>query len=266
MLPPTPRLFVPTILVVLSMVGSAVALDATRDVNQYGIDRWTSVDGLPQNSIQAIAQTPDHYLWFGTQEGLARFDGVRFTVFSSANTPAFAHNDVQSLAVTPDGSLWIATYKGGLIRHRDGQFENFGDDLGLAETSTVTTVHLGPTGSLWIGTLDRGLYRWRAGRFDRWPIPAEFADAGIISVCESAGGDLWVGTYEGLVRCRDGRWDAVLLPDEAAVQAVWALHVDDDGTLWTGTGKVLVAHRDGDHRTYRPPPGIAWDYVHTITR
>jgi signal transduction histidine kinase/ligand-binding sensor domain-containing protein/CheY-like chemotaxis protein len=250
---------------VLLLACPAAAIDGERDLQQYGIDTWTSLDGLPQNSIQAIAQSPDLYMWFGTQEGLVRFDGVRFTVFSTANTPAFRHNDVQSLAVTPDGSLWIATYKGGLIRYRAGQFEQVGDQLDLAETSTVTTVVLGPSGTLWVGTLDRGLFRWRDGRFDRYPIPAEYADAGIIAVCEAPDGTLWVGTYQGLVYCRDARWTGLNLPGGNA-GAIWALHVDSDGTLWTEADHDLVAYRDGRFTRYSRPAGSGWDYIHTITR
>ncbi|MGZ8833525.1 MAG: two-component regulator propeller domain-containing protein, partial [Thermoanaerobaculia bacterium] len=58
-----------------------LALDPSMATTQYGLSVWTTDQGLPQSSVNAIAQTPDGYLWFGTQEGLARFDGARFTIF-----------------------------------------------------------------------------------------------------------------------------------------------------------------------------------------
>ena len=59
---------------------------------QTRVDTWTTDNGLPQNSVTALTQTPDGYIWLTTQEGLVRFDGVRFTVFNRSNTPAITNN------------------------------------------------------------------------------------------------------------------------------------------------------------------------------
>src|ERR1051325_2818736 len=61
---------------------SSPSLDPKKSINQYVHDVWTADNGLPQTSVQAIAQTADGYLWLGTQEGLCRFDGVRFALFN----------------------------------------------------------------------------------------------------------------------------------------------------------------------------------------
>src|SRR6185436_832232 len=84
---------------------------------------WTTESGLPQNSVHAIAQTPDGYLWIGTQEGLARFDGARFVVFDRHRMAGGTSNAIQALHVARDGSLWIGTTRGGLSRFKDGVFE-----------------------------------------------------------------------------------------------------------------------------------------------
>ena len=81
-------------------------------------------DGLPQNSVKAIAQTADGYLWLATQAGVVRFDGVRFTVFSTADTPALMNSNVLALLTARDGSLWTGTYGGGLTRLKDGSRSN----------------------------------------------------------------------------------------------------------------------------------------------
>ena len=78
-------------------------------------------NGLPQNTVQAIIQTRDGYLWIGTQEGLARFDGLNFTVFDKENTPAFKSNDIRFLHEDQQGRLWISTSYGLVCRH-NGQF------------------------------------------------------------------------------------------------------------------------------------------------
>jgi ligand-binding sensor domain-containing protein len=81
---------------------------------------WQSADGLPEDFAQALAQTPDGYLWIGTSGGLVRFDGVRFAVFHRATEPAFRDDSVYALLVTRDGTLWAGTEGGGLVRYRQG--------------------------------------------------------------------------------------------------------------------------------------------------
>ncbi|MEZ4389202.1 MAG: two-component regulator propeller domain-containing protein [Candidatus Krumholzibacteriia bacterium] len=253
-------------LALLSGAAPVVALDPAQDLLQYGIEGWSSLDGIPQNSIQALVQTRDHYLWFGTQEGLVRFDGVRFCVYSSANTSALHHNDIQDLAETVDGSLWIATYQGGLVRYRDGEFRLVGQAVGLDETANIMALDSGPAGDLWIAGLYCGLVRWRDDVFEQIPVPAELAEAGIVAVKEGPAGTLWIGTQQGLACCRDGRWSAVELPDQDSAQSVWALHVDPDGTVWTGSGRNLVSYRDGRWTRFPPPAGSTWDFLHSIIR
>ena len=81
-------------------------LEPHKYVTQYAHQVWTIQDGLPQNSIRAIAQTREGYLWLGTQVGLARFDGIRFQVFDRRNTPELVHDHILSLAATKDGDLF----------------------------------------------------------------------------------------------------------------------------------------------------------------
>ena len=97
---------------------------------QYRVTRWTVENGLPQNSIKALAQTRDGYLWLGTLKGLVRFDGVRFRVFDHSNTPEMTHDSINDLVVDEkDGGLWIGT-GAGLVYYRDHQFERYGQQDG----------------------------------------------------------------------------------------------------------------------------------------
>src|ERR1044072_2304760 len=75
----------------------ALALDLNRIINEFGHQVLLTENVLPQNTVQAIVQTHDGYLWIGTQEGLARFDGLNFTVLDQENTPAFKSNDIRFL-------------------------------------------------------------------------------------------------------------------------------------------------------------------------
>ncbi|MFP5230039.1 MAG: two-component regulator propeller domain-containing protein, partial [Acidobacteriota bacterium] len=136
---------------------SARALDPDRHVTQYIEASWTSETGLPQNSVHAIAQTTDGYLWLGTEEGLARFDGTHFTIYNRENSDGLTSDYIQALAAGPDGSLWIGTDSGLAHYSLDpgnpasGRFHTLTAADGLAGNS-VTTLCEDRTGDLWVGT------------------------------------------------------------------------------------------------------------------
>src|SRR5262249_31316654 len=91
------RILKATSLLLLLFATRSMALDPSRAITQYGHDVWQTEQGLPQNSVNAIVQSRDGYLWMGTQEGLVRFDGVKFTVFNRRNTPELRSNHVWCL-------------------------------------------------------------------------------------------------------------------------------------------------------------------------
>src|SRR5262245_3870109 len=113
---------------------------ASSGTGDYLIDVWTGDNGLRSSSVTAIAQTLDGYLWIGTYNGLARFDGVRFVMFDPANTPALQRARVRRLNVDASGTLWINTYDGSLTSFRDGQFrlEWKGDGSSDATTTLIS--------------------------------------------------------------------------------------------------------------------------------
>src|ERR1022692_2496227 len=88
----------------------------------YFTRTWQVEQGLPQNKVTTVVQTHDDYLWVGTYNGLARFDGVRFTVFDDNNTPELHSSRITSLFETADGTLWIGTESGDVSQYNDGHF------------------------------------------------------------------------------------------------------------------------------------------------
>jgi len=91
----------------------------------YTVRSWQSQDGLPEETVQAFAQTPDGSLWVGTSGGLLRFDGARFHLFAHENTPAFGENSVFCMLAAHDGRLWIGTDGSGLIEWKNGIFRAY---------------------------------------------------------------------------------------------------------------------------------------------
>src|SRR5471032_1019511 len=139
----------------LAVCGQALALDPTMQPSQYVLDNWQIPEGLPQSSAQAIARTPDGYLWVGTQEGLARFDGVRFTVFDDGNEASIPNKHISALFVDRSGRLWIGT-RSGLAVLENGRFTLFNKISGLTH-AYIRNIVEGKSGRLWVGT-ENGLF------------------------------------------------------------------------------------------------------------
>src|SRR2546422_9822128 len=99
-----------------------LVLSANKTSAQYQFDLWNTDNGLPQNSVNAILQTRDGYLWFTTFDGLVRFDGVRFIIFNTANTKGIMSSRFTRLHEDRTGGLWIMTENGGLTRYQGDVF------------------------------------------------------------------------------------------------------------------------------------------------
>ena len=165
-------------------------LDPAKTISQYGHDVWQTESGLPQNSVLAIAQTGDGYLWFGTEEGLVRFDGVRFTVFDKRNTLSLRSNTISVLLEDRSGSLWIGTNGGGLTHLKNGRFTTLTTQDGLAG-NVILSLHEDREGNLWVGTDGGGLNRFRDGKFATYTVKNGLADNAVFSICEDRDGSLW---------------------------------------------------------------------------
>src|SRR6185436_16431550 len=110
------------ILIVSCWLGCVPAAIAANGTSDFIARIWQIEDGLPHNNVEAVAQTPDGYLWVGTTAGLARFDGARFVVYDGSNTPELEQSYIRVLRLMRDGSLWIGTAGGTLVQWHDGQF------------------------------------------------------------------------------------------------------------------------------------------------
>ena len=115
--------------IIANMLGPASASAQSMGGNgvfgRYQQSNWQERDGLPQNTVLAVTTTRDGYLWVGTYEGAARFDGVRFTLFNPSTTTGIGNSMVTSLLERRDGNLWLATYGGGVSRLSGGQFTQY---------------------------------------------------------------------------------------------------------------------------------------------
>lgn len=209
------------------------ALDPAKTVTQYAHDTWTTQTGLPQNSVWAVAETRDGYLWIGTQEGLVRFDGLRFTVFDRENTPVFKSAEVTALTEGRDGSLWVGTRGAGVLRFSAGRFQAFTVQEGLAD-NVVLSLFPDSGGGLWVIS-EGGLSSIRDGRALSYPGVAGLTGNQVRSLVEDGKGGVWVGTAVGLRAMRDGRPVNIALPGGLCGASIRALSRDKAGALWVVT-------------------------------
>jgi signal transduction histidine kinase/ligand-binding sensor domain-containing protein len=210
------------------------ALDPAKAITQYVRQSWQSGSGLPHNTVMAMAQTPDGYMWLGTEEGLARFDGNRFTVFDKRNTAELRNDCVLSLLVDHEGELWIGTRGGGLTRYSHGHFQAFTSHNGLPSES-ILALYEDARGAMWIGTAGGGLAQYRNGLFHRFTTADGLADNTIFSIAGDAHGVLWIGTHNGLSRLSGRTFGTYRAADGLGSNYVRATYVDSKGTVWVGT-------------------------------
>jgi ligand-binding sensor domain-containing protein/signal transduction histidine kinase len=210
----------------------AAALDTHTALAQYGYQSWQTDTGLPQNTVHAIVQGRDGYMWVATEGGLVRFDGVEFRAYTRANTPRLPSDLIDDLMEDRNGGLWIST-SGGLARMRGGNVETWGAEKGIPATQVWRTFE-DARGVLWALTA-AGLFRIEGGLATRVALEQELTENS--RMVAGPDGSLWLGTATGLMRAQaDGKFLAV-----GAAGEVLALAIDGRGTAWAGMRSGLEA-------------------------
>lgn len=250
---------------------AAQALDPSRRVTQSIHRIWNQEDGLPQDTVRALAQTPDGYLWIGTDEGLARFDGYEFTPFSR-RSGALPSNPVAALTVANDGALWVST-PAGLVRYKDGVFHTLtrNDGLPVSSVTSLTAEIVRSkqqrTGKVWVVAGDTvcEVQAGRAREAEFEPASAH-RNARVVSVAPD--GALWVAGFQGVFRV-DGKHARVVVPAaKLRGSMATALRIDTDGTAWVGLSDGLLSVSPDGTKTvrYRTREGLPDDFVRALLR
>jgi len=227
----------------------AAADDPPWRLSDYTREVWRLTDGLPQDSITGIVQTPDGYLWVSTLDGIARFDGVRFDTYNLIRVAGLGSNVVTAMVHAPGGGLLLGTSE-GLVRYADGRFAALGPDPRLRSVA-VRALRVGRDGAIWIGTRWNGLLRLAGGRLTAFTTADGLADNDVRAIEEDRDGAIWVGSTAGLDRLVAGRFERVPLPPDPPPAPVTALHVDGAGTVWIGTTNALWALDPGARAGWR---------------
>ncbi len=228
--------------------------------NTWVVRAWATAEGLPQNTVNAILQTRDGYLWVGTREGLARFDGVRFTVFGLG--AGLQSVEVRVLYEDRRGVLWIGTGGGGLSRLVDGRIETISDPQGLAGSGVITALAEDEEGCIWIGSLG-GMSWWRDGQFVRKEAAAELERVGVRSLLRDHEGVIWIDTTAGrLFQFQRNQLISERGPSGNETISAYCLLEDREGNLWASVGNgTVLCRRGGQWGKYDQTDGLPFAYV-----
>jgi len=263
--------------ILLACCPSAFALNPSLDVSQYAHTSWKIRDGFTKGTINSIAQTPDGYLWLGTEFGLFRFDGLKNVHWQPPTDQQLPDSHIYSLFAARDGTLWIGTAKGlaswkdgkltqyaelagqfifKLLEDREGTLWASGANVPIGKLCSIQNSHVkcygedgslgvgvvglfeDSQGSLWVG-VPNGLWRWKPGQPKFYPLPEP---NGIRGLGEDEGGALLVGYKGGIQRFSDGKTEAYPLPGIQGEFSAKRLLRDHDGGLWIGTQDRGIVH------------------------
>jgi signal transduction histidine kinase/ligand-binding sensor domain-containing protein/ActR/RegA family two-component response regulator len=236
--------------------------EAPPPLRTYLQQNWQTADGLPQNSVRAIVQTPEGYVWFGTAEGLVRFDGNRFTVYDRTSSPALPSGNVQSLAVSPDGALWIGFRRHGLARLQRGELTRWTTAEGLSGNE-IDTLLATPDGSIWATATAQGLNRLRDGHITIYRREQGLPGNDCHSLA-TAGSSVLVGTGAGAALVSDAGVTPLPFKGDERPMPVMAISPSDTGGYWLGTPRGLW-HVDGDQqRQYTKADGLPSEDITSV--
>ena len=219
--------------VVLVWCPSVFALDPSLDVSQYAHKAWKVSEGFSKGVIRTIAQTPDGYLWVGTDFGLLRFDGVRAVPWQPPPGEHLPGTDVRRLLAARDGRLWIGTSR-GLASSKDGKLTHYPE----LEGQTIQGLLEDREGTVWVGGWEPSLGRLcriQGGNTQCYGEDGRFGN-GVTALHEDREGNLWAGGITGLWRWKPGPPRLYPLGNQA--EEIYALSGSDDGGI-------LVAKRSG---------------------
>lgn len=232
---------------------SLFALDPRRLPTQYARAVWTEAQGLPQDYVQAIAQTSDGYLWLGTNEGLTRFDGYDFVTFTK-EMGALPSNTVTVLTAGADGTLWIGTAN-GVSRYSNQRFTVFTMSNGLPDKS-VASICQDHNGTVWIA-LGSILASFANGKFTSYPIERLRPLLSVRTIYEDRHNRLFITGLGGLIERRGEGFVPIFGPKEMGEQTVSVLTEDVHGSLWLAGGRgILRRTPEGKMRLFDTRDGL----------
>ena len=208
---------------------------------QYHVDSWTTENGLPQNVIRDMCQTPDGYLWLATLDGMVRFDGVQFVVFNRSNSPGILGNRFTSLYCAPDGEFWASSEFSGVTQYSQGKFTPFTTEQGLPANDVPAVIGDG-AGHIW-ALSHTSIAQWNKTGFQAMALPSEESKCNYFPMGRSG---FWCIEGDRLHLFIQGQFFHYTLPPGWPRQAPTRAGQDLSGAIWLADGSGRFARlKDG---------------------
>lgn len=223
--------------VIAGSFSSIAALEPTTPLANYGRQSWLMENGLPQNTVHALAQTQDGFLWLGTEAGLVRFDGYNFAVFDRNSTPALPSGDIRCLLAASDGALWIGTAD-GLARWRNHEVTVFTTQDGLPANGIKAIARDG-SGVIWTWT-DLGLASLHDNRFVQ---ETEQLPGGDATALIESNDKVWISNAQDLFSRAHDHWSPTRSIASAGLSAIEFAETMTSGELALANSSELTLVR-----------------------
>ncbi len=234
-----------------TFVRKAAFQNAPQQLPEFVATFWKREDGLPDNSVNVLLQTRDGYMWIGTEDGLLRFDGVRFTPVRLTSITNAAPDRVSALCEDAAGNLWVGTEGGGIARYQRGNVTRFTVGNGLPD-NRVSSIADDAEGRLWVGT-QSGLCQYNGSGFTEARAANGSSFGAVSSIHSRRSGDLWITTPSGIFRSQDGK----IVPyqfDQAIAEAhnisILGVYTDRKGNVWAYGDTFLLNLNQGTRFNY----------------
>lgn len=252
-----------TAFLLLTGISALTGLDPETPLKEYIYDFWSSKQGLPQDTVYAILQDQQGYLWIGTDGGIVRYNGRRFRVFSTSNTPALKSNSITALMETSDGRIWIGTFGGGITVFSNGAFTRPSLSGPLPGESIWTLCETADK-TVWVGTAGGGLAGISGNRVTVISTENGLSDNRIMDIAEDSYGNLWVGTENGLNRLREGRVLQIFSSKDLPGSFVFSILEDHEKKLWFGTTMGLCRMEGEKFIPYTVHDGLSNNFIRKL--
>lgn len=273
----------PTVIIIIIIV--YIAQSMLMGAQKIRFRHVSLEQGLSQSMVFCILQDSSGFMWFGTQDGLNKYDGYEFQVYrpDPENPRSISNNNISTLFEDSKGQLWIGTNGGGLNRfNREMEefvhYRNNPDDAASISNDSVLVIFEDNNGNLWVGTQD-GLNKYNPDT-DSFTIyrnnpddPASLSSNGVLSIFQDRGGTLWFGTFDGLNKFNPQgtftRYQTQLGYLNGLISGVIiSVFEDHSGEFWVGTGAGLhrMNRETGEFRAYLHNPGTPGSLSHNTIR